>query len=297
MNTGVCAIVVTFNRRTLLEECVRALLQQTALPTRILVVDNASTDGTPELFSGVFRGEEKVQYERLAENRGGAGGFRHGLKMAHEAGFDWFWLMDDDTIPAPEALQSLVEAHARFPAAGKPVLLSSRVLWTDGTPHSMNVPTVKRSDIDPEGMFLAAELGTISLRWASFVSVLIRRSVVDEFGLPFADYFIWNDDTEYTARLLRRQFGVAVPRSVVVHKTAQKHNPMQAAPARAYYQARNVLWMILRSPAWEADEKLKIGVIHLQWLLRYLQQAHFSWPAVQAISRGVRDGLLKRPLG
>jgi hypothetical protein len=45
------------------------------------------------------------------------------------------------------------------------------------------------------------------------------------------------------------------------------------------------------------DEKVKIGMIHLRWLIAYLRRARFSWPAVRAISRGVRDGLLRAPLG
>jgi rhamnopyranosyl-N-acetylglucosaminyl-diphospho-decaprenol beta-1,3/1,4-galactofuranosyltransferase len=296
MSGDVCAVVVTFNRRELLRECLTALLAQSAAPALVLVIDNASSDGTEELFRDEFRAEPRIRHVRLPKNVGGAGGFRHGLKMAHELGHQWFWLMDDDTIPSPGALEALLQAHDDFPAGEKPLMLSSKVMWTDGSPHSMNVPTVKRSQMDPAGMFLAAEHGTLSVRWASFVSLLISRRVVDEFGLPYSDYFIWNDDTEYTARVLRRGFGVAVPRSLVTHKTVGKHSPLEAAPARAFYQARNVLWMILRSPAWEPDEKLKIGAIHVAWLLKYLRRTRCSWAAVRAISRGVFDGLFKRPV-
>ena len=297
MNFEVCAVVVTFNRKALLRECLRAVLDQTRSLDLVVVIDNASTDGTWELIGAEFANDSRIRYIRLPHNVGGAGGFRHGLELGHELGFEWLWLMDDDTIPSCDALQALLEASDRFPADSRPRVLSSKVLWTDGSLHPMNVPTIKRSQMDPERMFLAAEYGTLSVRWASFVSLLVHRGVVDEFGLPYGDYFIWNDDTEYTARVLRQNFGVAVPQSTVTHKTGQKHSPMEAAPERSYYQARNVLWMILRSPAWEMDEKVKIGMIHLRWLIAYLRRARFSWPAVRAISRGVRDGLLKAPVG
>jgi GT2 family glycosyltransferase len=118
---------------------------------------------------------------------------------------------------------------------------------------------------------------------------------VDEYGFPYADYFIWNDDTEYTARVLRRDFGVIVPASVVVHKTARKHSPIHAAPERSYFQVRNVLWMILRSSAWRNDERLKIGIIHLRWIAQYLRAAGLGFKSIAAVGRGLRDGLLRRP--
>ncbi len=297
MNQQVCAIVVTFNRKSLLRECLYALLGQTTRLDAVFVIDNASTDNTSSLFSGEFSGRDPIEVFRLERNLGGAGGFRHGLHLAHARGYEWLWLMDDDTIPSPNALETLLRAHASFAERTKPRMLASKVQWTDGSLHPMNLPTIKRAPMDPERTFAAAERATLSVRWASFVSLLIHRSVVSDFGLPFADYFIWNDDTEYTARVLRHDFGVVVPASVVTHKTAHKHSPMDAAPERAYYQARNVLWMILRSRAWQTDEKMKIGLIHAFWLFTYLRRARFRWVAVRAIGTGICHGLLNAPAG
>ncbi len=296
MNPSICAVVVTHNRQALLRECVAALLAQTRPLTTLLVVDNASSDGTGELFTSEFR-DRRINYVFLPHNGGGAGGFRHGIELAHQLGSEWIWLMDDDTIASPTALEELFVAYEKFPADSKPLVLASRVNWIDGTVHPMNLPETKRAFIDPPTSFLAAENATISIRWASFVSVMINRAAVDRFGLPLADYFIWNDDTEFTARVLRENFGILVPRSVVTHKTARKHNPIEAAPERSYYQARNVLWMILRSRAWSGDEKVKIGMVHAKWLVTYLRQARFRWPAVRAIASGVWDGLVKVPVG
>jgi GT2 family glycosyltransferase len=203
--------------------------------------------------------------------------------------------MDDDTIPRPNALEELIRCREAFPAGQKPRLLASKVEWTDGTLHSMNFPTIRRAALDPERAVLAAQHRALSLRWATFVSVLLHRSAVAEHGLPVADYFIWNDDTEYTARVLRHQFGVLVPASVVVHKTVKKHSAFDAAPARSYYQVRNVLWMVLRSSAWASDERVKILLIHLRWITQYLRRQRFSGAAIAAVAKGVRDGLLRVP--
>jgi rhamnopyranosyl-N-acetylglucosaminyl-diphospho-decaprenol beta-1,3/1,4-galactofuranosyltransferase len=93
----VAAVVVTFNRKHLLIECIQGLLVQTVRPDRIYIVDNASTDGTAEsLAEAGYLNNPLIQYVCLGSNCGGAGGFSAGLEIAYKAGFDWFWLMDDD---------------------------------------------------------------------------------------------------------------------------------------------------------------------------------------------------------
>ncbi len=296
MTGPVCAIIVTYNRAALLAECVKAVLGQTEPVANILVIDNASTDSTAELLAREAASVSgRLRHLRLETNLGGAGGFRYGLKRALETEAEWFWLMDDDTIPAPTALAELLAARDSFPEATRPCLLASKVNWIDGQIHPMNLPTAKQPQLEIERALVAAERGTLSVRWASFVSVLLERSAVVEHGLPYGDYFIWNDDTEYTARMLREGFGVLAPRSIVTHKTGAKHSPMNAAPARAYYQVRNVLWMILRSPAWRPDEKIKIALVHLQWISRYLSLNRFSAAGWSAVGRGLRDGFFRQP--
>src|SRR5215210_1526363 len=103
----VWAVVVTYNRRELLSACLGAIAAQTRAPDHLLVVDNASTDGTRDMVAG-----EHPQAELLAlpENRGSSGGFHAGMARAHGAGATWIWVMDDDTIPRPEALERLLAA-------------------------------------------------------------------------------------------------------------------------------------------------------------------------------------------
>ena len=105
------AIVVTYNRRDLLIECVNALLNQTE-QVDIMVIDNASTDGTEGALQG-YRDQKHVQYINTGKNLGGAGGFNFGIRKAYEQGYKYFWIMDDDTIPAENALQECREETCR----------------------------------------------------------------------------------------------------------------------------------------------------------------------------------------
>src|SRR5256885_7130786 len=102
---AVCAIVVTHDRRHMLAECLQALAGQTQPADRVLVVDNASTDGTREM---VERDHPEVDVLALPTNEGGAGGFHEGMRRAYEDGAEWMWLTDDDTIPRADALEELL---------------------------------------------------------------------------------------------------------------------------------------------------------------------------------------------
>lgn len=70
MSERVCAVIVTYNRKALLRECLKAVLSQTRPPDHVLVVDNASTDGTPEMLQEEF---PQVEVLRLPETRAGPG--------------------------------------------------------------------------------------------------------------------------------------------------------------------------------------------------------------------------------
>ena len=287
----VCAVVVTYNRKELLRECLRALLEQSRALEGILVVDNVSTDGTLDMLAAEFPPAKFPGLEvfRLERNVGGAGGFHEGIKRAAFQGFDWIWLLDDDTITGPDTLAELFATRSRFDPAQAPDLLASKALWTDGSMHPMNVPRVKRNDL--ESLCQAALGGAVSLRSTSFVSALIHRRLVERYGLPFADYFIWNDDVEYTARILRREFGVLAPRSIVHHKTALK----SADPGlRYYYGLRNGVWMLRRGEAWSAEEKLHMAAVVCKGIVDYLRRG-LSWDRLKVVGRALKDGFLKTP--
>jgi GT2 family glycosyltransferase len=220
----VAALVVTYNRKSLLMECLASIAAQDYPVATTVIIDNASTDGTQELFSdeSVLGKEIKIEYHRMKENLGGAGGFKEGLRIAAKSGADWIWLMDDDCIPNPDALSELIGAASLSMERGKePAFLASSVYGPEG--EYMNVPSI---DIRPTENGYAdwyANLadGMVEIESATFVSLLINCKAIEQFGLPVGSFFIWGDDTEYTTRLTH-YFGPAymVGSSKVLHKRA-----------------------------------------------------------------------------
>jgi GT2 family glycosyltransferase len=286
----VVAVVVTFNRRQLLLESLAAIEAQEVAPDVVLVIDNASTDGTAE---AVRTAHPHVRLTTLSRNTGGAGGFAFGLATALADGADLVWLMDDDTVPRAGALGALLTARAGY-LGPPPVVLASRVVWTDGRAHPMNTPRRKplvcRAEVQR-----AARVGCEPIRSASFVSILIDAEACRERGLPVADFFLWNDDFEFTARLLRGRTGLLCPDSTVVHKTGAFGRADAAPGERFFYEVRNKVWTITRSRALAPAERvLYAGTALVRWGIA-LARSHDRRTLTRALLRGLGTGLRHRP--
>ena len=97
---AVTAVVVTYNRLPLLRQCLAALRAQTVQGFTVLLVDNASNDGTADYIKALAM--PGLIYHNTGENLGGAGGFARGLEEAVRLGCEAVWIMDDDTLPEPD---------------------------------------------------------------------------------------------------------------------------------------------------------------------------------------------------
>ena len=214
MDRRIAAVVVTYNRKELLGECLEALLGQSRPCFDILVIDNASTDGTRELAETLGAEHREILYLNTGANLGGAGGFSFGIREGVRRGYEYLWLMDDDTIPRRDALEELLAAAEKLDYDFG--YLSSTAVWTDGSYCRMNWQRV-----NPENWLESYRLlqeGIIPVREATFVSVLVSARAVRQAGLPKKEYFIWGDDMEYTARLSGKFPCYYVAGSVAVHK-------------------------------------------------------------------------------
>jgi GT2 family glycosyltransferase len=211
--TSVCAFVLTRNRKALLAECVRALLAQTHPVDEVIVLDNASDDGTEEhLRAEGLLDDPRVRFERRDVNTGGAGGYREGVRLGIEAGRDWLWLMDDDAEPRHDALETLLAAAADGDAA-----VCSAVVHPDGSIDLQHRCRMGRFIVPlPESAYAGGRREEVQC--ASFVGLLMRTSAARGAGLPIAEFFIGYDDAEYSLRLREHGRIRLVPESEILHK-------------------------------------------------------------------------------
>ncbi|WP_236554016.1 glycosyltransferase [Nocardioides sp. AX2bis] len=243
----VTAVVVTYDRLPLLRVLLARLAEVPGLD-EVLVLDNASTDGTGAFLAGLD-GHDGVHARTLPTNTGGAGGFHDGLAWAVERGADLVWLMDDDGLPDRDCLDLLLAHRGDLDFWG-PVVVDEadpgRLVFPIRLPGGTR--TVRRMD----DVAAAAVDGLIRDVVIPFNGVLVTRELVERIGLPRAEFFIWGDDHEYRLRAERAGGRVAtVVGARVLHpsvgelgapmmggRTTYNHSP---SDLKHYCMARNNL--------------------------------------------------------
>lgn len=221
-NKTVAAVIVTYNRKQMFQECIEAVLNQSYKCKRIIVVDNKSTDGTDLVIEELMKKQSNITCIFLQENTGGAGGFYVGMKQAAQQDFDYIWIMDDDTIPTANCLEKMVIAGNILQGAFS--YLASTVRGIHNEP--MNVPEIiigKGSNGYSDALQYLKN-GILEIGEATFVSLLIKVDATKKIGLPWPGFFLWGDDSEYTCRLTHF-YGKAyiVGDSLAIHKREQSN--------------------------------------------------------------------------
>lgn len=201
----VTAVILTHNRCTLLARCLDAVLAQVHPPRIVIVVDNASTDGTDALMrTRVAAHPAAVRHVRSERNLGAAGGYRLGVERALAAEApDWVWMMDDDGLPAdPLCLTRLLRAAWRHGAG----LAAPLVLDADA-PERLAFP-VRRGG---RTLFGAAEAAALGPMWGFahlFNGALVSRATFERIGLPDPRLVMRGDEVEFLHRA--RRAGVSI---------------------------------------------------------------------------------------
>lgn len=247
MRERVQAVIVTYNRKEMLLECIESVLGQTVSMEKVIVVDNCSTDGTEGyLRERGYIDKSVIQYIRLSENAGGAGGFYEGMKYATDSGANWIWIMDDDVLPASDALENLLSARGKI--NGEISFLASAVRGKNG--EAINVPKISRKQFQEYiDWYEYLESGIVKVVKATFVSLLVNRKAIEKCGLPWKKFFIWGDDSEYTQRVIRDYApAYMVGSSRVIHQRASaealslvKEQNKQRIPMYFYYYRNNLI--------------------------------------------------------
>lgn len=212
----IVAVVVTFNRRDLLSRLLDRLDEFAPL-SEILVVDNASTDGTDVLLAERAAAPRRVPIvaHTLPVNSGGAGGFAHGLTTAVDRDADLVWLMDDDGLPDPDCLDRLLRHHGQLDFWGPAVVDAQD---RERLVFPIRLPGTSRVLGGMDQVRSAAPDGLIRDVVIPFNGVLVTADLVRSIGTVRAEMFIWGDDHEYRMRAERAGARIAtVTDAVVAH--------------------------------------------------------------------------------
>lgn len=244
----VVAIVVTYNRKKLLIKTIESLMGQTR-PCDIIIVDNASTDGTQNaLAHSGYLNNEKLNYIRLNENIGGAGGFYYGLKFAFEKGWNWYWLMDDDAEPEPNALEEIMkyandESDIYGSTAVEKINNGSKLCFP------AKVKRYKRNEIIEYYQDL---LSIENVSWLPFLGFYLHHRTVKKIGYPDQYFFIRNDDIEYSERAKKNGAKLHLIKSSVIKHPFQPTIPFKLFGKKYFYRTM---------PAWKVYYEIRNKII------------------------------------
>ena len=239
MTSNICAVIVTYNRLDKLKKTLACYSNQKLLPKYVIVVNNASTDGTED-----FLAEWEMKQEEFSkiiitskENMGGSGGFYLGQQKALNLDADWIMLADDDAYPEPDYLlgmQNYIDTHNC-----EKISVVCGIVMERGT--SVNIHrTFLRSKWDrnfqvnvPQEYY---ERGYFEPDFVSYVGIIISKQKLLTVGLVNKDYFIWFDDFEHSCRLRKQGKFVCLPSFFIFHDIAEEHS---ALSWKDYYGYRN----------------------------------------------------------
>lgn len=228
------SVVVTYRRQSLLERCLSAIKSQSLHLTKVVVVDNASNDGTLDwLHQWLPANIGAAQVVSLEENTGGAGGFAAGLTHAIDQGAEWVWMMDDDAEPHADALAELMAV-----AANPGNIYGSLAVAGNETAWETNLLDPPLGKIRYENAVpKQAEVEMLPL-----LGLLVHRDLVAKIGLPDAGFFIAGDDAEYCVRARR-----AGAKIIVAGRSRIDHPKSQARRIRVF--GKEITYLSL--PAWK----------------------------------------------
>jgi rhamnopyranosyl-N-acetylglucosaminyl-diphospho-decaprenol beta-1,3/1,4-galactofuranosyltransferase len=267
--SNVVAVVVTYRRPRLLTQTLDAIGAQTTTVAQTIVVDNSPD---PELQHRISDCYPSVEYIASPANLGSAGGFHLGfLATSHPDAVDWYWCLDDDSPPAPTALELALAAASEIDGPIGAVGRRGGHVRYGRIRHDLragSVDTVTRAD------FLLVDGSIIS-------GEAIRRA-----GYPRDDFFIMMEDLEFTTRIHES----GLPLFVRPDDGSANLYQGSGAPWRGYYQSRNYLRMAIerRSILWFGGwltREIGINSHHL-W--------HRRWSSMRFRCRGAVDAVRNR---
>ena len=243
----IVTVILNTNKRADTLACLASLAQNTYANHKIIVLDNASSDGSPEAIRSDY---PDVQLIGLTQNLGYAGNNNVGIKAAQAQGADWVFVLNEDTTLAPNCIADLVTAGERDPKIGivgplvyhhnEPELIQSAGGQMD---RHLNIWHRGQNQKDT-GQFATTD----TMEWISGCAILLRRQVIEQVGMLDERFFYYWEETEWCLRA--RKVGwriVHVPTAKLWHKGVQRD--YQPKPSVTYYSTRNRLLMLSKHHA------------------------------------------------
>lgn len=243
----VITIVLNTNRK---EDTLVALASLSASDYahhRVIVLDNASVDGSVEAIRSAY---PSAEVSELGQNLGYAGNNNVGIGDALDQGADWVFVLNEDTILAPDCITRLVEAGMVDPCIGivgpmvyhhdEPDVIQSAGGRMD---HYWRAWHLAQNELD-QGQYNQPH----AVEWISGCAIMVRRAVIEQIGGLDERFFYYWEETEWCLRAREQGWQILhVPQAKLWHKGVQRS--YQPGPNVTYYSTRNRFLMLSKHRA------------------------------------------------
>lgn len=301
-------IVLNWNGRNDTAKCLKSLQALTYPELEIVIVDNGSTDGSPDYFKSL----ENCTLIETGANLGYAGGNNVGIAYGLKQGFDFFLILNNDTVVDPEIIEAFLEGFKQVPEAG---ILGAKIYLMDEPDrfdHFGGKWNPLRLDFDYVGHRMLDDKKSwekpLHLDYVCGAGMMVRRSVFEAIGLFEPRFFLYWEETDFCFRAKRAGFFVMTcPKAVIWHKGSASF--VGGAPHAAYFFWRNRLLWIERN--FKGAQRLLylvraiVGSLAFFYSLKGIRQAQKLIPKMRGRScermaryngalLGIKDYLMRR---
>ena len=227
------------NRRDDTLACLASLEEEKYENHKIIVLDNASTDGSVEVIQTQF---PNVEILELTENKGYAGNNNVGVEAAMTYGADWVFVLNEDTILAPDCISKLITVGESDPQIGivGPMVYhhdEPDVIQSAGGSLNQNLDAIHVAQNETDvGQFVESR----PVEWISGCAIMVRGTVISQVGMLDERFFYYWEETEWCLRTKEAGWHIVhVPDAKLWHKGVQRD--YQPSPNVTYYSTRNKL--------------------------------------------------------
>jgi len=280
----ISAVIITFNRITILQEIIDAIRNQSRKPDAIIVVNNSSSDGTLEWL---LKQDDLIVINQ--DNVGSSGGQFTGIKKGYDLGFDWIWTMDDDVVPDPKCLETLFDTNDEL-------IIRTPLRYTpDGIPFendalTYNLTNPFRSiwnDVLSKYLLIESKIPAVGI---TFEGPLFHRSLVEKIGLPEKKIFIFGDDTEFFIRAWKAGWKTFIYRDARLDRKLIADTDPVNFTWKTYYMIRNIIAIDV------LHGNLAVRIIRpFGYLIRWLTRAK-SFDQRKIVWKAFKDGYLYKSI-
>ena len=258
MNPKISIIILNWNGVKITEQCINSIKKQTFKDYEIIVVDNASTDGSISYLKNKF---PKIKFIHNKQNLGYAGGNNVGIKKTKG---EWVLILNNDTILDKNFLDELWKNRGKADILGvRNYYFNERnIIWAIGS--KVNKLTM-RAKLIANKMKDSSRINSMKIEHAVGSAIFVNKKVFSKIGYLNEDYFAYYEETEWQARAKKANLSISwVPSAKLWHKVACSTGGGKS-PLSAYYLIRNRGYFIkkwgevkiIAWPAWLSEGLLR----------------------------------------